>query len=466
MDSRVMSKPDFKRAIILLMLTAAGDAAAQAPRVEVKVAAPAPEIVWRYASPGMSCAADDFSDVAVRPFLVNGARAGTYRVLWFAANSRGYFASETPGPDRTPGDITLAHFERRAGCDRWLRSKPYAESTPASYDTGLWMAAPFTADGTNVYALVHNEFHGEWTTNDRWCTRHEPEIYLPCNYWNLVSAFSTDAGRSFALRKISPNENAPAIAVAEPYAPDRVPLHQVPQGMVAQSNMIERDGFVYVLVQQFGTTALVPANENGGVCLFRAVLPLNPATTWRGWAGRADGWIDMPASYPAAPRPPPCAKVLPGAFRFTWSYNPALQQFIMIGTVSDPSFGPACPAADPTVGDDADMAFVYTTATADLANGQFTVVTPQTCLLRINWLNGWGRSWPGKIGSSYPSLLDPTSPMLKPNGGTDLNFQFSGAQPYLYYTRLNSYARTGNLRDRDVVRWKLSVTPAAAALSR
>jgi hypothetical protein len=50
--------------------------------------------------------------------------------------------------------------------------------------------------------------------------------------------------------------------------------------------------------------------------------------------------------------------------------------------------------------------------------------------------------------------------MLQPGGGTDLNFQYSGAQPYLYYTRLNSYKVTGNLNDRDVVRWRLTVEPA------
>jgi hypothetical protein len=46
---------------------------------------------------------------------------------------------------------------------------------------------------------------------------------------------------------------------------------------------------------------------------------------------------------------------------------------------------------------------------------------------------------------------------------TDLNFQYSGAQPYLYYTRLNAYRAMGNLNDRDVVRWKLSVGPATVS---
>ena len=89
--------------------------------------------------------------------------------------------------------------------------------------------------------------------------------------------------------------------------------------------MIEQDGFVYVLAQQIGTTALVPPKENAGVCLFRAPVPLAPSTRWQGWAGASIGWISLPASYPAAPQPPPCAKVLPGAFRFSWSYNPGLK---------------------------------------------------------------------------------------------------------------------------------------------
>ena len=125
--------------------------------------------------------------------------------------------------------------------------------------------------------------------------------------------------------------------------------------------------------------------------------PLNADTVWQGWGGAENGWIDVPAGYPIAANPPPCAKVLPGAFRFSWSYNPMLQQFILLGLVSNPANQPSCPAADPTVGQ-SDTAFVYMTATADLPNGRFTIVTPQTCLLRINWFDHWGRSWPDRIG--------------------------------------------------------------------
>ena len=55
------------------------------------------------------------------------------------------------------------------------------------------------------------------------------------------------------------------------------------------------------------------------------------------------------------------------------------------------------------------------------------------------------------------------SPTLNRGASIDLNFQYSGTRPYLYYTRLNAYAAAGFLNHRDVVRWKLSVSRAAAA---
>ena len=314
--------------------------------MEIHLAESAPEVVWRYRHQGAPCLPDDYADVPVRPFLVNGAAAGTYRVLWFAANSNGYFASETAGQDMAPAGVTLEHFKRRPGCIRWVRSKPYAGSAPDRYYTGLWMVAPFTEDGNKIYALVHSEFHGEWTGSSCWCSVQQPSIYLPCDYWNLVSAFSTDAGRHFMLRQIRRNWNQPAIALAEPYEPNWMNNPAVPQGMTAQSNIIEYSGFAYVLAQQFGAAPLVPAGNNGATCLFRAPVPLVPTTTWQGWGGAGVGWIDLPASYPTAPVLPTCAKVLPGAFRFSWSYNPTLKQYIILGIASDARVSDVMPGGE------------------------------------------------------------------------------------------------------------------------
>jgi hypothetical protein len=216
----------------------------------------------------------------------------------------------------------------------------------------------------------------------------------------------------------------------------------------------------------------VPLAENGGICLFRAPLPLTAATNWQGWAGT--GWMDLPASYPTAPQPLPCAPIqaLSSRFRFSWSYNVSLSppQFILIGLETSNSHvvTPSCPAANSSVAADSQEAFVYTTVTADLANGEFTVVMPETCLLRINWFDQSGPNDPTNTGEAYPSLLDPASPTLQPRGGVDLNFQYSGSQPYLYAVRLNPYNKktNPNYYDRDVVRWQLSVSPAGQAKTR
>jgi hypothetical protein len=73
------------KALIILFAVCRGTA--QAQQVRIDLAAPAPETVWRHGEQGAPCAPDDYADVPVRPFLVNGAAAGAYRVLWFAANS-------------------------------------------------------------------------------------------------------------------------------------------------------------------------------------------------------------------------------------------------------------------------------------------------------------------------------------------------------------------------------------------
>jgi hypothetical protein len=464
---------------LVVLLIGGGTASAQAPQVQITVTSTEPEVVWRYSHPGAPCAPDDYADVPVRPFMVNGATAGTYKVLWFASNSNGYFASEAPGDPVGAAEITLTHIKRRLACVRWVEGKPYNHSNPEKYDTGLWMVAPYTSDGVNVYALIHNEFHGEWTgqvgTSNKWCKVQQHSIYLPCDYWNLVAATSSDSGRRFSLIQPRGNWNTPAIALPAPYTPDVLyTLNEPawPQGMTAQSNIFVQGGYAYILVQQFGTPQLVPPQDNGGVCLVRAPLPLGRTSQWQSWANGQ--WGALPTAYPSGPTPPACSPILPTSqsspFRFSWNYNVSLSppQFVLIGIASDQGFAhSSCPAADPSVGDSPE-AFVYMTVTADLANGKFTMVTPQTCLLRINWFDRWGTSYPKNTGEAYPSLLDPSSPTLQPGGGIDLNFQYSGSQPYLYSVRLNRYdSRTNpNLYDRDVVRWRLSVSPVGQAKAR
>jgi len=69
-------------------------------------------------------------------------------------------------------------------------------------------------------------------------------------------------------------------------------------------------------------------------------------------------------------------------------------------------------------------------------------------------------------GEAYPSLLDPASPEIVAcpiaNGTPcDLNFQYSGAHPYLYFTLLHPWQNAPHRTNRDVVRQALTVRPVA-----
>jgi hypothetical protein len=436
---------------------------------QVKVASTVVDVVWQYSFPGTACVENDYSDVPVRPFLV-GLMGQT--VLWFAANSNGSYASVGVSGST---DI-LARLQRGTaagpGCVSWLPSAKYVNSTPASYNTGLWMVAPFTPDGKNIQALVHNEFHGEWVgLGTGWCWQQVPEIYLPCDYWNIVSAQSNDGGQSFSLRQNVTNTNAPAIALGAPYQPPMLPPPpqkmqptNLPQGITAQSNILQVGRYYYVLVQQlpFQPQGTSPSAESG-VCIYRAPVPIVPGAslTWMGWGG--SGYtVPVPTSYPVTPTTL-CQPMLDAPFRFSWSFNTVLNQYVIIGqdtltTMAKKNVSTdGCPYAPGALPQTADEAFVYMTAALDGETGQLSMVMPETCLLQINSVAAW-QNMNNQIlsGQAYPSLLDPTSPQLRRG---DRNFQYSGAQPYLYFTQLNPLGM-GNYHgnDRGILRVPLAVS--------
>jgi hypothetical protein len=444
---------------------------------QVTVVSTTATTVWPY-SP--TCGAgQDYSDVPVRPFLVEPGPT----VLWFAANSSGSYASVGTG---TGPDI-LASFQRGtaaggSGCVSWLPPANYTNSTgstPASYNSGLWLVAPFTPDGTNIRALVHNEFHGEWTNSFIWCWTQMPGIYLPCNYWNIVSASSSNAGQTFTLLQQSgtSNTNRPAIVLGQPYQapPESSPANVPPYGITAQSNILQVGQYYYVLAQQLPYVGLgVPAAQSG-ICIYRAAVPTSAGTplTWIGWNGYGYN-VPVAGSYPVGGQMPLCWPVLGQPFRFSWSFNVVLNQFVIIGQDTLAALKqkgisttdcPLAPNVSPTSGTP-DSAFVYMTATLD-DRGRLTPRRAETCLLQINSITNWQSSRQSSTpitGQAYPSLLDPTSPQIAPG---DFNFQRSGARPWLYFTQLNPYgAQNRNGYDRDVVRLPLAVTVSTGTTSR
>jgi hypothetical protein len=452
-----------RRLFSLLLCVAALAHATSALAQQVSVTSTTPTTVWNYSYPnGTACAEQDVPDVPARPFLV-GPLGQT--VLWFAANSNGSYASvgvPSSGPD------ILSKFQRGTsrgpGCVTWLPQTAYPGSTPASYNTGLWMAAPFTPDGLLIEALVHNEFHGEWTQNFDWCWAQQRGIYLLCDYWSIVSALSTDGGLTFQLRQqpAAPGTNVPAIALGLPYEllpPPPTGAATVPQGMTAQSNILQVGRYYYVLAQQLSPS--MPLQD--GVCIYRAGVPIMPGAplTWKGWDGNSNSYsIAVPTSYPATDPLPLCTPVLSSAFRFSWSFNTVLNQLIIIGQdlLQNVTGVEGCPYAPNVSSSTADQAFVYTTATLDMA-GKLTVTPGENCLLQIASSNNWHEN-DLPAGQAYPSLLDPTSPQLVRG---DRNFQYSGVQPYLYFTQFNQKTNQNGGYDRDVLRLPLLVTTSGGA---
>jgi hypothetical protein len=138
---------------------ARGEASDEVAEVRILHPDAAPEVVWSHAT--QACDATDYSDVPARPFLGDGDR----RVFWFASAAPAYYA--TIGSPAEPGQDILAKAQRvrESGgkCVTWVSPASYDSplGVPQSYDTGLWMQSVFTPDGDHVFALVHNEFHGE-----------------------------------------------------------------------------------------------------------------------------------------------------------------------------------------------------------------------------------------------------------------------------------------------------------------
>ena len=466
-----------RRIAAALFAALTGPAAAQDNPAHgtVRIADPKspPELVWSHAA--SACSDTDYSDVPVRPFYGRVPGAKTHQLFWFASNATGYLA--TTGVPPAPGSDILAKMQRVVGADgkclAWVKAGPYTEppvqpanGVPQSYNTDLWMVAPFTPNGRDVFALIHNEFHGELTAPPGqpsiYCTitQPAPPQGQACGYWNIVGAISTDGGQSFTVGKASPESpyNAPVIALAHPYVlpADNGGQNPPQAGMVAQSNIIQWGRHAYILVNQKPSAAPADNPPHGqtigtnGTCLYRTA-DLADSSAWRGWDGHAYT-IKVVTRYPSDlpdPANDTCTPVVNGMYRFSWSYNTVLRQFILLGV-------------DTNFRGKGTEAFVYTTAKLD-HDGRFIQTSGEHLLREITWIDRWPAN-PTAFAQAYPSLLDPTSPDIHadeiPNRTPgDRNFQYSGANPYLYFTLFHPYGESKHHTDRDVVRQRLTVTP-------
>jgi hypothetical protein len=279
---------------------------------------------------------------------------------------------------------------------------------PATYDDHEWIAATYTPDGTTVYALIHDEYHG-WEHPGQ-CTGDA----FTCWYNTITLAVSTDAGATYV------DHAAPRLVAGLPvkYVPD-----QGPEGVFTPSNIVRNpsDGYYYSLVY------LNVRNSHIGRCLLRTKNLADPGS-WRAWSsGRT---FDFAFGDPYSLAPPSTTSMCAPVPSFepldlqphSLLYSTVARQWILVGQ---------------------GLQGAYFTLSRDLVNW-----SPPTLFMQkqVTWNYKCGDPDP----IAYPTLIDPAS--------TSRNFETVGATAYLYFTQFH-YAGCQMTLDRDLMRVAIDIRP-------
>jgi hypothetical protein len=273
------------------------------------------------------------------------------------------------------------------------------DGDPSKFSDHEWLLSPYTLNGKDVFALVHNEYHG-WEHVNTCKSRR-------CWYTSITSAVSTDGGISFTKVPL------PGGLVASPsdrFSPDmnRVGVHD-PTNIFRNPH----DNRFYFLAAAGGWRKQQP-----GRCLFRAEKL--SADAWRAWDGRNFSVrLSNPYSDPGIRT---CTPVMGKDPVLNVTYNLILNKFLAIGT---------------------DRKVVYYRLSSDLINW-----SPPVTLMAMPPKKSQALNDPPLI--FYFSLIDPRS--------NSMNFDTTGQEFYLYYVRWQvNKGRVVNQK-RDIVRRKVVVS--------
>lgn len=318
--------------------------------------------------------------------------------------------------------LLLPHYEtyRMAGPSlNRLRSvcRPVMTSIedpdPRRFQDRRWVASPFTADGSHVWALVHEEYQGNRHPG------HCPErAYYPCWYNAITLARSSDGGRSYQ----QPRPPRQLVAASS----NRYRPGSGPSGVFAPSNMVKRGGRFY---------ALVRVREPGlpsGDCLIRSG-DLRAPGSWRAWDGSSfDVAFDDPyRAHPAARSR--CRRIAPdqiSEMTESLTYSTVLNRYLLIGIAGPPTRHPGRERG------------VYFSLSPDLIRW-----SARRLLLPAATLHSYGCGQSSPI--AYPSVLDPSS--------RSRNFETTGLRPFLYFTKFR-YRGCHKTANRDLMRIRLSIS--------
>jgi hypothetical protein len=279
------------------------------------------------------------------------------------------------------------------------------DPNPAHFNYLTWIISTWTADGKNVVALGHNEFHGNEIRGA--CSRTG---LRPCWYNSIVLLASRDGGATF--QRAAGQTNGAVIAPSF----TNVQGEGEPRGFFNPSNMFRRGDYVYSIVGYNGLTKAAH-----GRCLARASDPFDVNS----WELYRNGVYIKPSQHPFAP---------PDAEPDDCSILEGLEG--VVGSISR------------IRGSDWYVA-VSMSATSD-GGGKVELFFSKDL---IKWGNAttilhlptfWSKNCQGGYRYNYPSLMDPLG---------DMNFSDVGDDAELYLTR----AACQITLDRDLVAIKVPI---------
>lgn len=285
---------------------------------------------------------------------------------------------------------------------------------PAHYNDRNYITAMWTANGHDVAALVHHEYHAD----DH--GRCEVQTSLGCWYNTVLAYRSTNGGKDFV-------KAAPLVVASAPFGQDVGQGRH--RGFFNPSNIFSDGTYEYFFAATTGWDG-----QDAGACLFRSAHPENSGS-WRAYDGR-DFTIRYSDPYKlGATLVKPCAAIPPFLFpvgAVVRLRNRGLWIAVFQAAKNEGAF--------PVDG------FYYATAT-DLMHWGAPRLLYAGMTLFADLCSA------GSAVIAYPSVLD--------NDAQGRNFDNVGDDAYLYFTVIKVDAcKTGT---RLLMRQKISIVASADA---
>jgi hypothetical protein len=283
------------------------------------------------------------------------------------------------------------------------------------YESGEFVASPWTPDGKTIYALVHEEYRG-WDHQGGICHYSEEtwEQKFQCWYNAITSAVSTNSGATYTQ---PPSPTQLVASIPYQYTKDG------PNGYFFPSNIVRADdGYFYTMFRAEDKGA-----QQYGTCVMRT-RDLSDVTSWRAWSGT--GFTVkfrnpyLPGSFNPADHV--CAPVDPasiGSLSESLTWNTYFRKWMLIGiSVGNPGLG--LPPG------------VYYSLSDDLIDWQDYDLLMEA---ELTWTDDCVPPDPIRD----PGVIDPNS--------TSRNFETVGQTSHLYYTEFHYVNCVGSL-NRDLRR--------------